>query len=123
MPMVPQLTPEQTANLLAHNHALQNQLEQQIHITTIVAYIAFREAGYLKRNVLVAAGHPSLSIEQPLILSVSQAELDALGELYPGDRPILGFQQQPVSGDLTMSMVPNSYAANDISPAEATRPN
>lgn len=123
MPMVPKLSAEEVANLVAHNHFLQQQLEAQVNLTTIVAFIAFREAKYLRANVIAAVGHPSLQIDKPLVLSVSQAELNSLGELYPGDRPMLGFQQMPVSGDLTMSMVPESYAAANVSPAEAARPN
>ena len=120
---VPVLTPEQTVELLQHNHMLHQQLQSQINLTLIVAYMALREAKYIEQNVLIAAGHSSLSIKNPLVLSVTQDELNALGEIFPGDRPVLGFRQDPATGALTFQMLPQSYAENDVSVADAARPN
>ena len=125
MGIIPQLTPEQTQNLLQHNYQLQQQLDMQHRIGVILGFMVFKALGYVERNVLTMPDYPAFNIKQQLITSIDQVEIDALQNLFPGDSPILGFQQSVIEGAnrLVMSMVPESYANNGVSPEAAARPN
>lgn len=123
--MIPTLTPEQTQSLLIHNHQLQQQLQTQHQIGVILGFMVFKALGFVERNMLAMPDYPAFNIKQPLITSITQEEIDALQNMYPGDQPILGFQESRLEGvqRLMVTMVPASYAENDVSPAASARPN
>lgn len=115
MPMIPKLSPEDTAELLAHNHALQRQMEQMQQLGVILAAMLFKTSGALDINRLAAPGHvPGFVIKAPLFASISQEEINMLETIFPGDKPILAFAQTNIGHEtyLTFKMVGEEASAH-----------
>jgi hypothetical protein len=128
MPITPTLSIEEVQALYQELHkakmqvqalsaevaAANSQITNQMNIAIILASALFRQLGYIEENrVALVGGLPRpVRVTQELIFSISQAKINDLEWLFPGEAPALGFSQQVVDGQphLLFKLVPVSVA-------------